>query len=60
MVTSDETGRVIVATAMPGTVASLREAAVEAAYKALFKPVIVADRAVVAPGLIEYRFVLPK
>jgi len=38
----------------------LREAAVEAAYKALFKPLIIEGRAVVAKGLIDYQFVLPK
>lgn len=60
-VTIDETGRVIAAGAMPGTAAqSLRDAAVDAAYKASFKPLIVEGRAVVAKGIIDYQFVLPK
>lgn len=60
MVTFDETGRVIVAAAGPGSPQVLRNAAVEAAYKASFKPVIVEDRPVVAKGMIDYQFVLPK
>ena len=60
IVTFDETGRVIVATASPGPPESLREAAFDAAYRATFKPVIIDDRAVVAKGMIDYRFVLPK
>lgn len=39
---------------------SLRDAAVEAAYKATFKPAIVDGRAVVASGIMNYQFVLPK
>ncbi|MCA1577780.1 MAG: energy transducer TonB [Acidobacteria bacterium] len=60
IVTFDETGRVIVATASPGPPESLRKAAVGAAYKASFKPVIVEERAVAAKGIIEYQYVLPK
>jgi hypothetical protein len=60
MVTVDETGRVIMAASRPGAPQSLREAAVEAAYKATFKTVIVDDRPAVATGIIQYQFVLPK
>lgn len=60
MVTFDETGRVIVVTATAGSPQVLRDAAVEAAYKASFKPVIVEERPVVAKGMIDYQFVLPK
>ena len=60
MVTFDETGRVIVVTAGPGSPQVLRDAAVEAAYKASFKPVIVEEKPVVAKGMIDYQFVLPK
>ena len=61
MVTVDETGHVISVSALTGGAPqSLREAAVEAAYKALFKPLIIEGRAVVAKGLIDYQFVLPK
>jgi len=57
----DETGRVIFASARAGSgPQALREAAVEAAYKASFKPIIVAGSAVVASGFIDYQFVLPK
>ena len=57
----DESGAVISAGPKPGSAAQpLREAAVEAAYKASFKPVMVDGRAVVATGIINYRFVLPK
>lgn len=60
-VTVDETGSVIIAGAMAGSAPqSLREAAVEAAYKASFKPVVVEGRTVVAQGIINYQFVLPK
>lgn len=60
-VTVDENGSVINAGAMAGGAPqSLREAAVEAAYKASFKPVIVDGRAVVVNGIIDYHFVLPK
>jgi len=60
-VTIDETGRVIFVGAAAGSgPQSLREAAVEAAYKASFKPAIVEGRAVVAKGFIDYQFVLPK
>jgi TonB family protein len=60
-VTIDETGRVIAAASMSGTASqSLRDAAVEAAYKASFKPIIVEGRAVAAKGIIDYQFVLPK
>lgn len=61
MVTVDETGTVILAGALAGGAPQLlREAAVEAAYKASFKPVIVDGRAVVAKGIINYQFVLPR
>lgn len=60
-VTIDETGRVIAASAASASVPqSLRDAAVEAAYKATFKPAIVDGRAVVASGIMNYQFVLPK
>ena len=60
MVTVDDTGAVITAASMPGAPRSLRHAAVEAAYKASFKPVLVDGVAVVAKGIINYQFVLPK
>ena len=60
MVTVDDTGAVITAGSMPGAPRSLRQAAVEAAYKASFKPVLVDGVAVVAKGIIDYQFVLPK
>lgn len=60
-VTIDETGRVITAGAQPGNASqALREAAVEAAYRASFKPIIIEGRPVVAKGIIDYQFVLPK
>src|ERR1700752_1086856 len=60
-VTIDETGRVINAGALAGNATqSLREAAVEAAYRASFKPTIVEGSPVVAKGIINYQFVLPK
>ena len=61
MVTVDDTGRVISAGGMPGNARLvLREAAVEAAYEATFKPIVVDGRTVVARGIISYQFVLPK
>jgi TonB family protein len=61
MVTVDETGAVIIVSALDGFAPqSLREAAMEAAYKATFKPVIADGKAVVAKGIIDYRFELPK
>ena len=60
-VTIDETGRVISAGALPGnSTQSMRDAAVEAAYRASFKPQIVDGRPVIAKGIIDYQFVLPK
>ena len=59
-VTIDETGRVIMAASMPGAPQSLRHAAVEAAYKASFKPALANEIPVVAKGFITYQFVLPK
>ena len=61
-VTVDETGRVIMAGLLTAgrQPQSLREAAVEAAYKATFKPILVDGRPVVASGTIDYQFVLPK
>ena len=59
-VTIDETGRVIMAAAMPGVPHSLRLAAVEAAYRASFKAVVADETPVIAKGIIEYRFVLPE
>ena len=60
-VTVDETGRVIFAGARAGSgPQSLREAAIEAAYKASFKPIIVEGRPAVAQGFIDYQFLLPK
>ena len=58
-VTVDETGTVIMASAMPGVARILRDAAVEAAYNARFKPIFVDGRGVVAKGIIDYKFVLP-
>ena len=61
MITVDETGAVITVSALDGFAPqSLREAAMEAAYKATFNPVISEGRAVVAKGIIDYRFELPK
>jgi TonB family protein len=61
MVTVDQAGNVIVAGARPGSAPQiLREAAVEAAYKATFKPIIRDGIPVVARGFIDYQFVLPK
>ena len=59
-VTIDETGRVILAASLPGAPQSLRQAAVEAAYKASFKPALANETPVVAKGIITYQFVLPK
>lgn len=60
MVTIDETGAVILASSMTGVPQSLREAAVEAAYKASFKPIKVDGKSVVATGTLRYQFVLPR
>jgi protein TonB len=61
ILTVDETGRVLVAAALPGNAPQiLREAAVEAAYKATFKPIIKDGIPVVARGIINYQFDLPK
>lgn len=62
MVTVDETGAVISAGALDAGLPpqSLRDAAMDAAYKTLFKPVIAEGRIVVAKGILAYRFVLPK
>ena len=61
MVTVDESGNVIVAGALPGpSPESLRAAAAEAAYKATFKPKVVAGRPILVKGIIEYTFALPK
>jgi hypothetical protein len=46
--------------ALRGAPQLLRQAAVEAAYKASFKPVIADGIAVVGKGIIDYSFVLPK
>ena len=60
-VTVDETGRVIIAAARPGSAKQLlRQAAVEAAYKATFHPIMADGRPVVATGMINYQFVLPR
>jgi TonB family protein len=60
-VTVDETGAVITVAALHGFAPdSLRDAAIDAAYKASFKPVIAEGRVVVAKGILDYRFVLPK
>ena len=59
-VTVDEAGNVIVAGALTGAPQILREAAVEAAYKATFKPLIRDGIPVVTKGIIDYQFVLPK
>ena len=61
MVVIDESGAVISAGPRPGMGPQLlREAAVEAAYKASFKPILVDGKAVIATGLLQYRFDLPK
>jgi TonB family protein len=62
MVTVDETGAVISAGALDAGLPpqSLRDAAIDAAYKALFKPAIAEGRIVVAKGILAYRFALPK
>ena len=62
MVTVDETGAVISAGALDAGLPpqSLRDAAVDAAYKASFKPPISEGRIVVAKGILAYRFDLPK
>jgi len=62
MVTVDETGAVISAGALDAGLPpqSLRDAAIDAAYKALFKPAITEGRVVVAKGILAYRFALPK
>jgi len=61
MITIDDNGQVVIAAARPGSAPSvLREAAVEAAYQATFKPILVDGRPVVARGIISYQFVLPK
>jgi protein TonB len=57
----DESGTVISAGAKEGGAPQLlREAAVEAAYKASFKPMIAEGRAFVFTGIINYWFVLPR
>jgi TonB family protein len=61
MVTVDATGAVISVGGMDGFgPQSLRDAAAEAAYKASFKPITADGKAVVAKGIIDYRFALPK
>ena len=61
MVVIDESGAVISAGPRAGLGPHLlREAAVEAAYKASFKPVMVDGKAIIATGFIQYRFDLPK
>lgn len=61
MVTVDETGAVICAGVLDGFAPQyLRDAAAEAGYKATFKPVIADGKTVVAKGIIDYRFALPK
>jgi len=61
IVTVDQTGAVVTVSALAGFAPdSLRDAAMDAAYKASFKPVVVDGRAVVSKGIIEYRFTLPK
>lgn len=61
IVTVDETGAVINVTALDGFAPdSLRDAAMDAAYKASFKPVIAEGKTVVAKGILDYRFALPK
>jgi outer membrane biosynthesis protein TonB len=51
----DETGKVISAVALFGPV-SLRQAAVEAAKQARFKPTIVEGVAVKVSGILTYEF----
>ncbi len=59
-VTVDENGTVIMASPMADAPRILRDAAVEAAYKASFKPILVAGRVVIGKGVIDYQFVLSK
>lgn len=54
----DETGKVISAKAMSGP-ASLREVAVQAAYRARFSPTKLSGQAVKVSGQINYKFALP-
>lgn len=57
----DENGSVISAGARAGGAAQLlRQAAVDAAFKASFKPLIIDGQAFVTTGMINYQFVLPK
>jgi TonB family protein len=61
MITIDDLGQAVVAAVRPGSAPSpLREAAIEAAYKASFKPMVVDGRPVIARGYINYQFVRPK
>jgi TonB family protein len=61
MITIDDLGQAVVAAVRPGSAPSpLREAAIEAAYKASFKPMVVDGRPVIARGYIDYQFVRPK
>lgn len=61
MITIDDLGQVVVAAVRPGSAPSpLREAAIEAAYKASFKPMVIDGRPVIARGYINYQFVQPK
>jgi TonB family protein len=57
IVTVDENGNVIQASALPGPSSEpLRAAAVDAAYKATFAPTIADGRPVVVKGIIDYTF----
>jgi TonB family protein len=61
MVTVDDVGNVIAASALPGnSPESLRAAATEAAYKATFKRTFVNGKPIVTKGAIDYTFALPK
>lgn len=60
LVTVDETGNVIMANTTGFSPQLLRQAAVEAAYKAVFNPIEEEGRFVVAKGIIEYQFTLAK
>jgi TonB family protein len=60
LVTVDESGNVIAASALTGNAESLRVAAADAAFKATFTPTYVNGRPVLVKGIIEYTFTLPK
>lgn len=58
VVTADETGKVIEAEALTGH-ELLKQAAVEAAYRAEFEPTTLGGHAVKIKGTLTYKFILP-